>query len=370
MNKVITILSFGYPNSLSPTLFTFVENIVIQWRNMGYYVRVINPVPLRKQKNNQIIGKHKDDVFPPYKDYLWMRKFPGLKRLQIFLMYKSVYQSILKFYDLKSDYIFSYFLNSGFIASRLSKKFNVKSFCHFGESTLWSLNDRSLHSCIRDLEHIRGYVSVSRKNTQLLIDEKITDSKKIITIPNAVDLNMFYKHDKIIVREKLGIPLNLTVGIFVGHFIERKGPLRVEQATINIPNFKMIYIGSGNQEPQGGNIIFKGRVKHEELSEYLSAADFFILPTLAEGCCNAIIEAMACGLPIISSKMSFNDDILDEEISILVDPKNILELSIAIKTLIEDIDLRNKMSVLAEKKAKKFDIKIRAKKIIDYMENN
>lgn len=368
MNKVITVLTFGYPNSLTPTLYTFVENIVVHWRNMGYTVKVVNPIPARKQKNHHIIGKHEDDIFPSYEDYLWMRKIPGLTRLQIHRMYKSIYKSVERCFDQKSDFIFTCFLNAGFIASRLSKKYGTKAFCECGESTLWSLNERSRRSSLRDLRHISGYVSVSKKNTHMLVDEQITSLEKIITIPNAVDLSIFYKRDKIEAREKLGLPKDITIGIFVGHFIDRKGPLRVEQATVDIPNLKMMYVGAGAQEPQGRNIVFKGSVKHEDLPKYLSAADFFVLPTLAEGCCNAIIEAMACGLPIISSNMAFNDDILDQETAILVDPKNIEELSNAINVMMQDIGLRKKMSSAAESKAKDFDIKIRAKKIIDYME--
>ena len=202
----------------------------------------------------------------------------------------------------------------------------------------------------------------------MLVDEKITSIEKIITIPNAVDLSIFYKRDKRAVREKLGFPQDSTIGIFVGHFIDRKGPLRVEQATRDIPNLRMVYIGSGAQEPQGENIIFKGSVEHENLPEYLSAADFFILPTLAEGCCNAIIEAMACGLPIVSSDMAFNYDILDRNMALLVDPQSIDELANAVIVLMKDNDLREEMSRAAELKAKNFDIEIRAKKIIDYME--
>ena len=66
--------------------------------------------------------------------------------------------------------------------------------------------------------------------------------------------------------------------------------------------------------------------------------------------------------------MAFNEDILDQETAILVDPKNIDELSNAINVLMHDVSLRKEMSRAAESKAKKFDIKIRAKKIIDYME--
>ena len=89
-----------------------------------------------------------------------------------------------------------------------------------------------------------------------------------------------------------------------------------------------------------------------KLVYYLNAADFFILPTLAEGCCNAIIEAIACGLPVISSDLPFNRDILDESNSILVDPTDITSIQEAIVRLYENIDLRKQLSYGSIQKAK------------------
>ena len=99
----------------------------------------------------------------------------------------------------------------------------------------------------------------------------------------------------------------------------------------------------------------------------MNCADIFVLPTLHEGCCNAIIEAMACGLPIVSSDRDFNHDILDETCSILIDPTNTKEIAKAIKTLKENKSLRDKLSQGAIDKSQTLTIDRRAKKIIDFI---
>jgi glycosyltransferase involved in cell wall biosynthesis len=92
-----------------------------------------------------------------------------------------------------------------------------------------------------------------------------------------------------------------------------------------------------------------------------------VLPTLAEGCCNAIVEAICCGLPVISSDRKFNYDVLDESNSIMVDPLDVGAISQAIKELKDNPDLRDKLSKGALDKAKDLTISQRAKKIISFI---
>lgn len=129
----------------------------------------------------------------------------------------------------------------------------------------------------------------------------------------------------------------------------------------------MIYAGDGIQRPDGDSALFIGRVFHDQLPVFLSAADFFVLPTLLEGCSNAIIEAMACGLPVISSLGGFNDDILDDANSIRIDPMDTEELREAMRRMVFDVALREKMGRASLSKAKTLDITKRAERIVGFM---
>ena len=206
-----------------------------------------------------------------------------------------------------------------------------------------------------------------------MIENGLADESEIGVFPNAIDTSAFYVKDKHKCRDKLGISNEDFVVIFVGHFINRKGVNRVSEAIDTIDklhNIKSIFIGAGNENPTCKRTIFVGRVPHEEVADYLNAADVFVLPTLAEGCCNAIVEAMACGLPIISSNLPFNDDILDSTCSIRVDPEDINEIADAIDLLYREPEYRKRLSQGALVKAEKLTIETRANNIISFMERH
>ena len=99
----------------------------------------------------------------------------------------------------------------------------------------------------------------------------------------------------------------------------------------------------------------------------MNAADIFVLPTVAEGCCNAIVEAMACGLPVVSSDLPFNDDILNETNSIRIDPTNINQIAEAIKILKESIEMRQRLSAGALKTAEHLSVHNRAVRILAFI---
>ena len=93
----------------------------------------------------------------------------------------------------------------------------------------------------------------------------------------------------------------------------------------------------------------------------------FLLPTLKEGCCNAIVEALACGVPVVSSNRSFNEDILNVYNSILVDPENVDDIANAIARFKDDKEYYGKTKKYLLANANGYSITERAKRIVDFI---
>lgn len=218
-------------------------------------------------------------------------------------------------------------------------------------------------------------IGVSSKNIKESIDKGLASQSSSVVIPNGPDLRVFHSYDRIPVRRELNIPEDCFLIAFTGRFIHRKGAIRVENAILNLndPSIKAIFMGSPmkdedpSQDPSGKEILFKGIVDHNDLPKWLSAADVFVLPTLAEGCSNSIVEAMGCGLPIISSDKDFNYDVLDDKNAMLIDPLDVDEIAAKIKLLKDNPPLRIEMGKSSLQKAEEISFEKRIEKIMNIL---
>jgi teichuronic acid biosynthesis glycosyltransferase TuaC len=259
---------------------------------------------------------------------------------------------------------------SGICAAQLGDILGKPSFIANGESAS-SLYERINPMLLaRHLNKVTGIVSVSTKNgDDLARAGALRDRRKIGTFPNGVDLGLFAKADRAAARRSLSIAEDAFVVAFVGGFIERKGIKELCAALNSLEGVHSIFVGAGDVEPDCDSILFKGSLPHREIPRYLNAADLFVLPTREEGCCNAILEALACGLPVVSSDLPFNDPMLDESNSIRVDPRDAGAIARAISSLRADVARRERMGRAAEETARRFDVRRRARDIIAFMES-
>lgn len=370
----ICIFTYMYPNEYSSSDFVFVKKLVDEFAVQGHKCYVISPYNILHYKHfvsNRLQCDEENNVVilrPPYFSFGKNKLLSGFAKISRKQALNRAYCMMEK-EGFVPDVIYCHFWSAGLEAYPFAQNRNLPLFVASGESSI-NMNNTDGH--LNDFcEYVEGVICVSSKNRDESVTRKLTLPEKCFIAPNAVNNAVFCKLDKVDCRKRLNIPLDKFVVAFVGWFIERKGPNRVAQAINSIESNDVysLFIGSGEQQPKCKNILFKGKVPNSELPIYLNTADIFVLPTLKEGCCNAIIEAMACGLPIISSNLPFNWDVLNERNSVMVDPNDIEEIKNAIVSLKNNDSLRQSMAEAALDSAANLTIGKRASGIVEFMQN-
>lgn len=379
--KDISALFVGmYPNDVSPYRNVFFQNLIFAIADIGVNCTVISPVPITKYGLNTRNIEYKTEQETPngskvvvyYPRYISASSKQignfNTEKLSEELFERSVLK-VVKEFDTSFDFVYGHFiLYGGLAAVKVGNYLGIPSFIAYGECDFDSQVKRTYGIPNKDqLAGLTGIISVSSKNTKELNDLGIVDGVPVLTAPNSTDLTLFYNMSKKDCRIKLGLPLDIFIVGFVGGFIDRKGDKRLLEAVNRIDNAYVAFAGRGENPPDGDRVVFCKSLEHELISVFLNAIDVFCLPTLSEGSCNAIVEAMACGTPIISSNLPFNDDILDSDNSIKIDPTSIKEISDAIVMLKESKSLREKFSNNSINKAQEFDIAQRAMRIIRFI---
>lgn len=154
-------------------------------------------------------------------------------------------------------------------------------------------------------------VCVSRKLTERAVELGVSQDK-LHVVYNGVDRERFALRDKLESRRKVGLPEGGEVIVYVGHLAEHKGtrdlldavPALVEKR----PGVLVAFVGDGpmakdvgHAAEHGARVLAVGRVSHEEVPDWMAAADVVTLPSWNEGMPNVVREAHAIGRPVVAT---------------------------------------------------------------------
>lgn len=371
----ICIVSPSFPTAKTID-FVFVEQLCREFADLGENVTVVAPqsilkclirgVPLQPAKKIVQTNNNKFTVLRPF--------YVSLGEKFQFLNKKLFNRAILRACEKKKDVpdvLYGHFWHCANAVIPFSIKKKIPLFAVAGEGEITSHKMMSASEIQTLNESVKGVICVSSKSKKESVAVGFTSEDKCEVIPNSINPSLFYPRDKNVMRKKLGLPQRNFILAFVGQFNSRKGVARLCDALkkINNPDIKIMFMGSGAEHPDYEGTLFAKTVGHDSLPEYLCAADAFILPSINEGCSNAIIEAMACGLPILSSDLDFNHDILNKSNSILFNPLRTDEIARAVQTLYSDSNLQEILSQGALKTASMLTIHERAKKILAFIKS-
>lgn len=374
----ICVVAPDFPTSKTID-FVFVDQLCRAFTRKGLTVTVVAPqtltkcllrhVPVAHGKQKMLVGDDKYFTLIRPK-YFSVGNVKGLLKRHNGKAYRKAVTRGIKRVEGKPDVIYGHFWQSVSAAMPMAKALHLPLVASSGEEFIDKKRFGNSEKYIATLRnYVCGTIHVSSNNRDECMATGLVKDDASIVIPNAIDNNLFYPRDRQQCRTKLNIAPDDFVVAFVGQFTPRKGTLRLDEALhkLNDKHIKAFFLGKGPDVPSYDNLLHCGTVMHDDIPIYLSAADVFVLPTTNEGCCNAIVEAMACGLPVISSKLPFNYDILDDTNSIMVDPMDVDQIAQAIATIKNDSTLCNRLSQGALDKAEGLTLDRRADRIIEFI---
>ena len=201
--------------------------------------------------------------------------------------------------------------------------------------------------------------------------EKIGEfyERDAFVIPNGINLDEYAGLSKENLRAELQFGRSDKVIIYIGRLSPVKGVEYLIRAMRLVkdkePDAKLVLIGDGSEKEKLKSIIKKLNLEHlvmhlpqlpnQNIPKYAVASDVLVLPSLSEGFPMTILEAMASGLPIVSTKVSGLPEIVKEgKNGFLVEPANTEQLAEKILLLLKDDGVRATMSANNKESVKQY----------------
>ncbi|MFO1292813.1 MAG: glycosyltransferase [Rubrivivax sp.] len=179
----------------------------------------------------------------------------------------------------------------------------------------------------RALDRATRVFAVSESLRQVALGLGIAPDK-VRVVGNGVDLHRFQPLPRSQARAALGLAADVPVLVSVGGLVERKGFHRVIELlpALRARHPGLVYLVVGGPSPEGDlsealrrqvqaagledAVRFLGPLAPDQLGGPLSAADVFVLATRNEGWANVFLEAMACGLPVVTTAVGGNAEVV------------------------------------------------------------
>ena len=230
---------------------------------------------------------------------------------------------------LEYDVLHSHYWLSGLVAERLKERWGLPHIAMF--HTLGRIKNRSRISEHEPESRIEAErmialsadrtVVASRDEQEQLVRLYGADVERIVTVPCGVNLDLFHPIGKTEARRQLGLRDDDRILLFVGRIEPLKGVdiLLAAAAQLEGESDCFVLVVGGDSAAQDGEVShlrdlaselgiaervnFLGAVDHERLPLFYSAADICVMPSFSESFGLVAVEAMACGTPVVASRV-------------------------------------------------------------------
>lgn len=376
----ILVISHLFPNNIENSKGIFVFDQVKKLSKLND-IKIISPIiwiPFsyffgswgKLRKVNHKISINSIDVY--YPRYFAIPLRIRSKILMWFAGFIYSFHVFLKILEIKREFNFdiihSHFaFPDGFSSVILGRIFK--------KPVVITVHGSDINLYTEEKNHLKPMVVYALKNASHIVvvstalKEKVIklgiDENKISVIPNGYDSELFKPIDKYDARKNLGLPTDRKILLFVGNLYPVKGVSYLIEAMKIISersnNIMLTLVGEGYLKPQlqstvkeyglSSKVLFAGSQPHERIPLWMNACDLLVLPSVSEGFGAVLIEAAACGKPIVASDIGGIPEASNKFGRKLVPPKDPQALA---NSILEALDSNfNSENIIEENK--KFD---------------
>lgn len=248
------------------------------------------------------------------------------------------------------DIIFSIFLYpDGYSALQIGKALSVPVVAMSIGSDINSIADfisaRHTRTLLREINFLVT-VSEDLRKKAVLMGAPPEKSRAIL---NGCDLSVFHVRDRIEARTKLQIDQHSEVIVYIGRMDLKKGLRELVEAAAAMkphrPRLQVYLVGAGPDRPlieeairannAGDYVHALPNCSPDDVAIWMAAADLVTLPSYMEGCPNVVLEALACGRPVVATNVGGIPEIMNDACGRLVPPRDSAALARALASVLD-----------------------------------
>jgi teichuronic acid biosynthesis glycosyltransferase TuaC len=245
------------------------------------------------------------------------------------------------------DLILNYWLYpDGYAAVRIARELRVPVIVGAIGSDLRARNDRFTIRKVREtMLQADAVITVSEELRQMAIAQG-APAEKVTAILNGCDTAIFRPGDRAEARVQVGCDPASELIVYGGNLLAAKGLGELMEAFLALaksrPRLLVAFVGQGPYRDTLARraaiaglerrVLLPGRADANGMAQWMRAADVFCLPSYSEGCPNVVVEALACGRPVVAADVGGIPELVKEGRGLLFPPRDAAALERALDT--------------------------------------